>query len=79
MNELLEVLSVWWIKVVVDLSIVYFFIRNTKQVYLMIDNFTRYEYYLIVCGVNPNVIQKILDNTTVSNNNPYLLLNNQCR
>ena len=64
-----EVLSVWWIVAVVDLSVVYCFVRlakDKKQVYKMVDNFTMYEYYLLVVGINPNNINEILHSTTVS-------------
>jgi hypothetical protein len=30
-HTLLEVLSVWWIVVVIDLSVVWFFLRMTKD------------------------------------------------
>jgi len=32
----------------------------------MVDNFTMYEYYLLVVGINPNNINEILHSTTVS-------------
>lgn len=31
MNELIDVLSVWWIKVVIDITIVCIFIRVAKE------------------------------------------------
>ena len=33
----------------------------------MVDNFSMYEYYLLVVGINPTNIDEILRNTTVSN------------
>lgn len=67
-----EVLSVWWIVAVFDLSVVYCFVRlakDKKQVYKMVDNFSMYEYYLLVVGINPTNINEILRNTTVSTTN----------
>lgn len=67
-----EVLSVWWIVAVFDLSVVYCFVRlakDKKQVYKMVDNFSMYEYYLLVVGINPTNINEILHNTTVSTTN----------
>ena len=31
----------------------------------MIDKYTKYEYYLVIMGYNPNEIEKIIQNLTV--------------
>jgi hypothetical protein len=50
MNELMEVLSVWWIKVVLDLTIVYWFLK-------IANNNKKNDYYDFKSKIDENIIQ----------------------